>query len=245
MSRRRWRFRRSLSWGICALTFLIPPLTWLISSGDPLAYFTHHVPPGQAIFVGSKLCALLALSLFWLQGMTALSRLSPALQGFFQFTRRQHVLLGCTTSLFVLLHLGSFVLASTLRTKHSALDLLIPTFAHGFYRAMVSLGAIAFWLLLVVIVAGALRLQGGAAWRWVHRIVFAVFALGFVHGIAIGSETRFGLMKYVYAFMGLSIGTALCSWMWSWMEHAVAMRRHRTYPDQHANRSAASASLAE
>lgn len=229
------RFKRALSWLICTLTFLIPPLAWLLSSGDPAAYFTHHVPPGQFIFVASKLCALLALSLFWLQCMTALARVSPALAGFFQFTRWQHIVLGCATFGFTLLHLGLFVIASTLRTKHTALDLLIPTFTQGFYRVNLSLGAIAFWLLVVAVVAGALRLRRGAAWRWVHRIVFAVFALGFLHGIAVGSETRFGLMKYVYAFIGLSIATALFSWMW----HAVAAHRRMRYPVQQASRSAA------
>ena len=228
------RFRRSLSWAICAVTFLIPPLAWLLSSGDPLAYFTHHVPPGQFIFVASKLCALLALSLFWLQCMTALARLSPALEGFFQFTRRQHIVLGCTTFGFALLHLGLFVVASTLRTKHTAVDLLIPTFTKGFYRTNLSLGAMAFWLLVVAVVAGALRLRQGAAWKWSHRIVFAVFALGFLHGIAVGSETRFGLMKYVYVFIGLSMATALCSWMW----HAFTVQRRMRYPVQQASRAA-------
>lgn len=203
------------------MTLLIPPVAWLMSSGDPLAYFTHHVPPGQLLFVASKLCALMALVLFWLQCMMALSRIAPALHGFFQLSRRQHIVLGCTTALMVVLHVGLFVTASTLRTKASALDMLVPTFTHGYYRSNIGLGAIAFWVLFVGMLGGTLRLWRGTAWRWVHRAVFVVFTLGFLHGVAIGSETRFGLMKYIYAFVGLSIGTVVCSWVW----HEIAKRR--------------------
>lgn len=218
------RLKRFLLWMVCTITLVIPPLAWWLSSGNPSAYFTHYVPPGQFIFVASKLCALMALALFWLQLMTALSNLSPALQGFFKLTRRHHIVMGAATAVCIFLHLGLFMVASTLRTKHAALDLLIPTFTEGFYRTNISLGAIAFWLLLIALVAGSLRLKGGARWKWVHRIVLVVFGLGFLHGIAIGSETRFGLMKYVYAFIGLSVGTAMVSWMW---HAAVARRRLR------------------
>jgi predicted ferric reductase len=206
---------RTLSWVMCGLTFAIPPLTWWISNGGPLAYATHNVPPGQSLFVASKLFALMALSLFWLQCMTALSRKTPALRGFFELTRRQHIVLGCVTAGVVLLHVGLFMTASTLRTHHAAWDLLVPTFVQGFYKTNISLGAIAFWLLLLALLAGVLRLRRSAIWPWVHRTIFIVFALGFLHGISIGSETRFGLMTYVYAFIGLSVSTAVGSWAWA------------------------------
>lgn len=206
---------RLLSWVICGLTFVIPPLTWWISNGGPFAYLTHNVPPGQSLFVASKLCALMALSLFWLQCMTALSRKTPALRGFFEFSRRQHVVLGFSAAAVVVLHVGLFMTASALRTQHAAWDLLVPTFVQGFYKTNISFGAIAFWLLLLALVAGLFRLRRTAVWSWVHRTVLVVFALGFLHGISIGSETRFGLMTYVYAFIGLSVCTALGSWAWA------------------------------
>jgi len=199
---------------VCTMTLLIPVAVWLISTHGPLAYFTHEVPPGQRFYILSKLCGLLALALFWLQCMTALARFAPALRGFFSLSRRQHALLGVATFVLVFTHLGLFVAASSLRTGHLALPLLLPKFNQGFYSSFVSLGAIAFWILVAVVAAGIFRLRGHASWRWVHRASFVVFAIGFLHGIGIGSETRFGLMKYIYAFIGLSLATALGSWIW-------------------------------
>ena len=198
---------------VCVVTLLIPVAVWLISTHGPIPYFTHYVPPGQRFYIVSKLCALLALTLFWFQCMTALARFSPALRGFFSLPRSQHVLLGITAFVMTLAHVGMFITASTLRTGHLALPLLVPKFDQGFYTAFVSVGAIAVWLLLMVVIAGAMRVRGHTWARWAHRISFMVFGLGFLHGIAIGSETRFGLMKYVYTFIGLSLATALISWL--------------------------------
>jgi predicted ferric reductase len=205
---------------VCAVTLLIPIVVWLIATHGPIPYFTHHVPPGQRLYILSKLCALLALTSFWFQSMTALARFSPVLSGFFSLSRSQHILLGVTTFVMVLAHVALFVSASSLRTGHLALPLLLPKFDQGFYTAFVSVGALALWLLILVVIAGVLRARRHAWARWVHRISFVVFGLGFLHGIAIGSETRFGLMKYAYAFIGLSLATALVSWV------LVGVREH-------------------
>jgi predicted ferric reductase len=199
---------------VCAVTLLIPVVVWLISTHRPLEYFTHLVPPGQRLYILSKLCGLLALAAFWFQCMTALARSAPAVRGFFSLTRRQHVMLGTATFVLVVAHLGLFIAASSIRTHHLTLPLLIPTFDQGFYTAFVSVGAIAFWILVAVIIAGILRARGYRIWRWLHRASLVVFALGFLHGITIGSETRFGLMKYIYAFIGLSLAAAVGSWIW-------------------------------
>jgi predicted ferric reductase len=206
--------KRLLVPAVSAVTLLIPVVVWLISTHSPLEYFTHAVPPGQRVYILSKLCGLLALALFWLQCMTALARSAPAVRGFFSLTRRQHVMLGVTTFVLVLTHLGLFIAASSIRTHHFALPLLVPKFDQGFYSSFISLGAIAFWILLAVLVAGILRARGFQVWRWLHRASLLVFALGFLHGLVIGSETRFGLMKYIYAFIGLSLAAAVGSWMW-------------------------------
>lgn len=205
------RFKALLVPLVCVVTLLIPALVWLISTGSPLAYLTQYVPPGQTLFAISKLCALLAFALFWLQCMTALARFAPALKGFFHLSRPQHALLGTTTFLLVAAHLGLFIAASSLRTGHVALVLLLPQFDKSFYNTYIAFGALAFWLLVLAVIAGIFRARGGLQWRWIHRAVFGVFALALLHGTAIGSETRFGLMRYVYVFIGLSVATAACS----------------------------------
>lgn len=206
--------RRLLVLTVCAMTLTIPALVWLISTQNPVAYFVNEVPPGQRFYILSKLFGLLALAAFWFQCMTALARFAPALRGFVSLSRRQHIWIGASTFVLIVTHIGLFVTASTLRTGHLALPLLLPKFDQGFYSAFVSLGAVAFWMLLAVIVAGVLRARGNQMWRWVHRASLVVFAIGFLHGITIGTETRFGLMKYVYAFIALSLATAVASWLW-------------------------------
>lgn len=205
---------RALAFTACALTLAMPFASWLIATGNPFAYLSHAAPAGQALYVMSKLFGLVTIVLLWLQAMSALAKNTPALQGFLRIRGAHHALLGLAVLASASLHAALFIGASTLRTHHVALDLLVPTFSHGFYRTFVSVGAIAFWLLLIVVLAGWRRFAGYARWRWVHRLAFAVFGLGFLHGIVVGSETRFGLMKYVYAFVGLSVAAALLSLLW-------------------------------
>lgn len=226
-------FKRRVALGACVVTLFIPVLVWLVSTGAPQAYLTHRVPPGQSLFVASKLCALLALTLFWLQCMTALARFSPALQGLMRLTRMQHIVLGSAAVGMIAAHVALFMAASGMRTGHAAFNLLIPHFDLGYYSVHVGYGAMALWLLVLAVIAGALRMSGRARWRWLHRAVFVVFVLAMVHGVSIGTETRFGLMKYVYAFIALSMTAAVCSWAWAIWARGLqqqAMRRGDTVP---------------
>lgn len=212
--------RRILAPAVCLVTFGMAIAVWLDATGNPIAYFSSDVPPGQTFYVFSKLCALIAIVMLWFQAMTALAQVTPALHGFPLLKGRAHAAFGVATLLAIVAHLASFIAASAFRTGHVPLDLLLPAIDQGYYRAMLGLGAIAFWLLVLALIAGWIRYRGSWAARWVHRLVFAVIAIGFVHGLTVGSETRFGLMKYVYAFIGLSLGTALLSWMWQAVRRA-------------------------
>lgn len=198
----------------CAVALMIPVFVWIISVGNPSAYFTTRVPPGQALYVLSKLCGLVAIGLFWFQCMTALARFSPVLAGFVHLSRRQHAALGVGTFIMILLHLLLFISASSVRTGHLAFSLLLPQLNKGYFAFYVSLGAVAFWVLVAVVIAGTLRLRGHVSWKWPHRLSIVTFILVFLHAVAIGSETRYGLMAYVYAFMALSLMTATASWIW-------------------------------
>lgn len=208
----RWsRILRVLAPALCAISLVIPLITWFIATGNPIQYFSHSLPPGQALYIFSKLFGLATIVLLWLQIMAALAKHSPVLHGFVRLTGSKHALLGIATFAAACTHAFLFIAATSLRTQHAAFELLVPTFTHGFFRTFVSLGVIAFWALLIVLFAGWRRSLGRVQWRWMHRLALLVFAAGFVHGITVGSETRFGLMTYVYAFMGLSVCTAALS----------------------------------
>jgi predicted ferric reductase len=213
--------RRILAPAVCAVTFAMAMIVWFDATGNPVAYFSSTVPPGQSLYVFSKLFALLGIVMLWFQAMATLARTAPVLSGFPVLTRRAHMFIGMATLALILSHLLLFIAASTVRTGHAAFNLLLPTFEHGYYRMMVGLGAISVWLLVFAILAGWRRLTGGKMAKWLHRIVFVAMSIGFVHGMTVGSETRFGLMKYVYAFMGLSLGSAVVSWCW----HSVRRTR--------------------
>jgi predicted ferric reductase len=122
--------------------------------------------------------------------------------------------LGVKVLILIAANLGLFIAASSLRTGQLALGLLWPQFDQGFYNTHIGLGAVAFWLLAAVVIAGLFRMRGHIHWRWLHRAVFVVFALAWLHGTGIGSETRFGLMRYVYVFIALSVLAALGSALW-------------------------------
>jgi hypothetical protein len=47
---------------VSVVTLLIPVAVWLILTHSPVDYFTHHLPPGQRLYILSKLCALLAIA---------------------------------------------------------------------------------------------------------------------------------------------------------------------------------------
>ncbi|MGH8177222.1 MAG: ferric reductase-like transmembrane domain-containing protein [Steroidobacter sp.] len=213
--------RKALPPAICAITLSTPLVVWLSSTGDLYVYFTRAVPPGQTLYVLSKFFALAAIVMFWFQCMSALAKDTPVLRGFFRLSPPRHAIFGMATFAAVLTHVLLFVAASAMRTSHVSLDVLTPRFDHGFYRTYLSLGAIAFWILLIVVFAGWKRLRNAPRWRWAHRLGFAVFALAFLHGVNVGSETRFGFMKYTYAFIGLSVGAAVASRLW------VAAQRYR------------------
>lgn len=200
----------SRRWPAAAVTlfvFIAPVMLWAWSTGNPAYYLQHAAPPGQGLYVASRLLGLIALSLFWFQAMTALARGVPRLQGFFLLSPVNHRRLGLSLFGLVIAHVLLFFLAVSLRTGHVAYGVLIPDFEAGFYRFYVSLGVIALALLPLGIAAGYLR-RRLAGIRWLHRIWPVVFALVFLHGVNIGTETRIGLMFYVYLLMAVSLVAA-------------------------------------
>ncbi len=190
------------------LVIATPVAIWFDATGNPLYYLNTAVPPGQFLYVLSKLAGLLALTLFWLQAMAALARGTPALQGFPRLSTVAHRRLGLAVFMLVLTHALLFAAAVSLRSGHIAWALFVPDLAGSYYGFYISLGVIAFFLFPIGVVAG-LRRARGAVWQWLHRIWAVVFSLAFLHAAVVGTETRYGLMLYVYVFIGVSLSAAL------------------------------------
>lgn len=198
--------RRKTAYLITALMFLTPVGLWCYTTGNPLFYFVEDTPPGQGLYVISKGVALVALSLFWFQCVAALSKNTPNISGFFRLSLRAHRLVGTTLLALIIIHVLLFFVAVTVRSGHLAFGVLIPRFDQGFYNFYVSLGGVAFILLIVAIIAGIMRTKyRNTATTWLHRLWFVAFGLIFLHGVNIGTETRLGIMLYVYYFILVSV----------------------------------------
>lgn len=203
--------RNLLVYTVFATILCAPVAVWLLSINDPLAYLSHFLPPGQLLYVAAKLLGLLALSMFWVQCVLGLARHAPVLKGFPTASARVHRYLGLIVVLLVLTHVSMLVIAASMRTGTPAWNLLWPNFSHGYHRSFVSLGLIGVWLLLFGVYAGWKTSRGQRHWKKAHMLWFVVFALAFLHAYAIGSESRYGAMRYVLLFMVTSLVAAAAS----------------------------------
>lgn len=196
-----------VAWSAFSAVLSAPVIVWWVSVGDPGAYLSHDLPPGQALYIFSKLSGLLALFLFWGQCLLALAHRAPILRGIPPVGVTTHRRLGLLTFTVALMHVILFVIAASLRAGSPAWNLLIPNFTHGYYNSFVSLGVLAMWLLLLGVWAGWRTSRGYAAWKTVHGIWPVVFGLVFLHAFSIGSESRYGAMRYVL----LLVATSFCA----------------------------------
>jgi sulfoxide reductase heme-binding subunit YedZ len=110
---------------------------------------------------------------------------------------------------FVALHASALVLDSTVRISVPALFVpgLVP------YRPLWSaLGVLAADLLLLVYVSSVLRRRIGVrAWRRLHWLTYAVFALATVHGLAAGTD---GGTSWAPALYGGAVGAIIAAAGW-------------------------------
>lgn len=187
-----------MSWVVTGIALLIPLATWLHSLGDPIAYLRDTLPPGQGLYVISKVLGLYALVAMTLQLLLGIRMASGGERAPSQ-RFNDHRLLAVICLLLILSHAGLFVSAASVRTHHFARDYVIPTLSHGFYRAMVSIGIAAFALLLVATLGRAFRRRAIRMSDWIHRLAMVAYVLVFVHSLAIGSESRMGIMPALYA----------------------------------------------
>lgn len=195
---------------VLALVCCAPLIVWLATVHHPLSYVRFGgMPPGQQLYLVAKLAGLLAFCLFWTQCVLALARHAPVLPGFPSSDLRLHRRLGLATVSLILVHVGCFVAATTMRTGHPAWDLLLPVFDQGFYKFNIGLGVVAFWIVCVTVFAGWRTSRGARRWKAIHLLWPAVFGLAFWHAFTIGTESRFGGMRYLVLALVASLAVAL------------------------------------
>lgn len=90
---------------------------------------------------------------------------------------------------------------------------VIP-FSSGYRAFWVGLGAIAFDLLLALVVTSVLRRRVGyRVWRFVHWAAYACWPVAFVHALGTGSDVGSGWLTAILASLaGLAAAAALGRW---------------------------------
>ena len=187
-----------------------PLMVWLSTLGNPVNYWHYDLPPGQLLYVISKLLGLYAITLLWLQAMYGLLRHEQWARFFFPaWSIQRHRSIGLLVLFSVLLHASVFFVAASIRKNEIMLHLLVPDFTNGFYSAVVSLGLVALVMMLIGVAAGLLRHKIGKGWLWVHRLLLIMLVLVFLHSILIGSETRTLAWLLFYILQGVTLCIAI------------------------------------
>lgn len=200
--------------GVTVITLImavIPVVIWMQSTGDLSIYIDYETPPGQLYYVFSKLMGMYAIFLLWLQVIFMLIKRSSIGEKLPHWSIKLHRNLGIITFCCLLVHAVLFMTAVSIRKGHLAFGALIPKFDHGFYTSAVSLGVLALYGLILVIIAGFIRKRGIKKAKWFHRISIISLMLTLIHCLLIGTETRYYLMITVYAFMIGTLTAALYS----------------------------------
>jgi sulfoxide reductase heme-binding subunit YedZ len=136
---------------------------------------------------GTGVVSLLLLTLSVVLGITQVSRVSSR-----SFPRFVTAALHKQVSLLVMAFLGLHILTAIADSFVTIrwVDVVVPF--TGTYRPMwLGLGAVAFDLLIALIVTSLLRQRiGYRAWRAVHWAAYASFPIALLHGFGIGTDTR-------------------------------------------------------
>lgn len=211
-----------ITYGLIAVVLAAPVAAWWWSVGDPSVYFTHDLPAGQGLYAFAKLAGLLGFALLWVQALLGMAPRVPLFRALPVVSRSAHIWLGTSAAILIAAHVGLFVAGSSLRKKAVAWDLLLPNLDHGYYFQMITLGAVALYLLVIALFAGWRLRRGQRRWKAAHMLWPAVFVLALVHSVTIGSESRYGALVYVFFFMGSSLALIALARVAAWLRNRRA-----------------------
>lgn len=138
-----------------------------------------YAPPGQSLYVLSKVTALLVYMLMWWQIMLGI---------FKKINTKYHIVLGTSIFILIISHAALFITAVSIRQGELHLGILIPNFTAGYYKTGLSFGVIAFFFIAIATIASTLRRRFSKTWRYGHALVYLAFALATIHGLMIGSD---------------------------------------------------------
>jgi len=194
---------------IISLVLLFSLIVWFRHTENMDVFLAADLPGGQRFYLFSKLLALVSLACLILQ-IVFMMYGRYGLSSQFKWSLKSHRTLGVFTFFLIAGHGIAFIIAASLRGTAPAYSLLLPNFHSGLYNAAVSLGLIAFYLSIFVVVLGLLSRGKPFRFGLIHRcLVWVVFLCVIVHSMAIGSESRTWPMLLFYLASIVSIAWLL------------------------------------
>lgn len=183
----------------------------LVTIGIGLALLVAAVGPmlfgaSSAYWYLSRASAMVAFTLMWASmalgvGITnKLARVWPGAPTSFEL--HQYVsLLGLAFAIFhVLVLLGDDYIG------YNLIQLLVPFASTDYQQIWVGIGQIALYLLIPVTLSFYARKRlGNRAWRTIHGISYAFFALALVHGLFSGTDSGSLWTSVLYWFTSFSL----------------------------------------
>ena len=163
-------------------------MTYLLLGESFSEFLRPYAPPGQTLYVLSKATALFVYILMWWQIMLGM---------FKKVNKKYHIILGTSLFILIFIHVFLFVIAVSIRQGELHLTMLVPDFSAGYYNNGLSMGVLAFCMIIVAVITAALRKQFRKVWKFGHALVYLAFALATVHGLMIGSNVNADLFSYV------------------------------------------------
>ena len=202
---------RAIKLLVWSIIIVLPILIWLENSAV-LHDLRYGAAFSQLLYALSKLTALYAIIALWLQLVITLNK-TTSLKSFLPVRLYQsHRVLGWLAFGLTSLHITLFVTAVSIRKQTLTINLLGLDFS-DYYHTGISIGAIAFWSMLIGVASIA------ASYYWLksrvrnlvllHRLVILAVILAFVHSYMIGTETRQGFYLYYYHFLFATISLSL------------------------------------
>ena len=112
-----------------------------------------------------------------------------------------HQYLAISLTVFIIVHAIALMFDKYVNFKLA--DILIP-FSSSYKTLYLSSGIIGFYVLIILIITSVYwRLKYAKVWLGMHYLSYFLFAISFIHGVFIGTDSSNWVMQTVYWTTGL------------------------------------------
>lgn len=172
---------------ILGVSLLLVITGLFISNGHLTEMSRSYAPPGQTLYLLSKITAIFVYLLIWFQIMVGIIS---------KVNKQLHIMLGIAVFSLITIHVILFISAVSIRQDELSLGILLPNFSSNYYKSGMSYGVMALFFIVIASLAGIFRKKFQNHWKMGHGFVYVTFSLASVHGLMIGSDINSGRLPY-------------------------------------------------